>query len=172
MPDLLQNIILIGMPGAGKSTVGAHLAQHLSRPYMDTDALIEARTNAPLQHIVDTQGRQALLAMEEEVLLNLHVTGHIIATGGSAVYSARAMQHLKSSGQLIYLEVSLATLEARINNFASRGIARASSQSLSDLWLERQALYQRYADHTIVCDTLSSDAVCAALICTYHTALA
>ena len=141
-----SNLILIGMPGAGKSTVGAVLAKLSGRELVDTDRLIEANQKRSLQTIVDIDGHLALRAIEEKILLNLRCENSVIATGGSAVYSAAAMAHLKQLGTVVYLQADLQTIESRINDLATRGIARRPDQSFPDLYRERTSLYAAYAD--------------------------
>lgn len=140
------NIILIGMPGAGKSTLGITLAKKLSLDFVDTDDLIESEQGRSLQTILDSEGYLALRAMEETVLLKLAVSHTLIATGGSVIYSDTAMQHLKASGIVVFLDVTLETLQRRINNESSRGIARPAGQSFADVYAERHPAYLRYAD--------------------------
>jgi shikimate kinase len=159
-----SNLVLIGMPGAGKSTVGVLLAKLTARNFVDTDLLIQSAAGRPLQHIVDNDGYGALRQLEETVLLRLAVTNHVIATGGSAVYSERAMGHLKTDGLVIYLDVDLATLLTRLTDYATRGLAKRPDQDLADLLAERSALYQRYADLIIDCSGLNHEQVCERII--------
>jgi len=121
MSEKPSNIVLIGMPGSGKSTVGVILAKKTSRAFVDTDVLIQTSRQQTLQEIVDTQGCAALRAIEEELLLGLSVQNHVIATGGSAVYSDRAMAHLQSDGIIVFLDADLPTLEARVGDASARG---------------------------------------------------
>jgi len=155
---------LIGMPGSGKSTVGVILAKMTSRDFVDTDLLIQKSQERKLQDIVDNDGYAALRTIEESVLLDLCVRNHVIATGGSAVYSDQAMAHLKSDGLVIFLDVDLEMLESRVSDFSTRGIARRPEQSFSQLFEERIDLYAKYADITIKCGGLSQDEVCARII--------
>jgi shikimate kinase len=148
LPNTKTNVILIGMPGAGKSTVGVQLAKQLGLDFVDTDLLIQSQQAITLQEILDHQGYMALRAIEESVLLDLTVEKTLIATGGSAVYSDKAMRHLASLGRIVYLEVSLDMLQQRVSNEGSRGIARPEGQSFIDVFAERTPLYQQYADIT------------------------
>lgn len=148
-----NNLILVGMPGAGKSTVGLLLAKELVKDFVDTDLLIQQREGKSLQDIVLEHGYERLRQIEEEVLLATHFDNQIIATGGSVVYSDAGMRHLKRMGRVVFLDVPLAELGCRVQNFASRGIACPPQQSLADLYEERQALYQKYADLTIDCQS-------------------
>ncbi len=155
-----SNIVLIGMPGSGKSTVGVILAKKTSRGFVDTDVLIQTAQGQTLQDIVDTRGYKALRTIEEDLLLGLSVRDHVIATGGSAVYSDKAMAHLKSEGRIVFLDADLATLEARIGNFSQRGLAKRPEQSFADLFEERRALYHKHADITIDCTRATQETVC------------
>ena len=156
---LAKNIILIGMPGSGKSTVGVILAKQLSLDFIDTDVLIQRSRGRSLQEIVDTDGYLALRRIEEEILLKLSVTHHVIATGGSAVYSQTAMEHLKTGGIVVFLDADLKTLESRVKDFGSRGLAKRIDQSFSELFGERRPLYQKYADITIKCSGFTHEEV-------------
>lgn len=159
-----SNIVLIGMPGAGKSTVGVILAKQTARDFVDTDLLIQNRDGRPLQQIVDSDGYLELRRIEQEVLLELSVRNSVIATGGSAVYSEPSMKHLKAGGILVFLEVGVATLEERVHDFSTRGLAKRPDQSFTELFAERSSLYRRYADVTVVCDGLSHEQVCKKII--------
>lgn len=166
-----SNLVLIGMPGSGKSTVGVILAKLSSKNFIDADVLIQTETGHTLQEIVDEQGYHAFRSIEEQVLLSLRVENHVISTGGSAVYSEAAMRHLKKNGIVVFLDVTLDTLHKRIHNFDSRGIARRSDQSFEDLFTERYALYSHYADITIDCNALSTEAVSEAILAAYRKML-
>lgn len=158
------NLVLAGMPGAGKSTVGVILAKWSQRQFVDTDLLIQTDQQRSLQEIVDSDGHQELRAIEERVILEMDVHGSVVATGGSVVYSPAAMQHLKRSGVIIYLETSLPELTTRVTNYESRGIARAPGQTLEDLFQERNSLYEQYADWTIDCDQRTPEQVCEQIL--------
>lgn len=159
-----SNIILIGMPGSGKSTVGVVLAKCASMAFVDTDILIQCSTGRSLQDIVDRDGHMALRTIEEKVLLDLRCRHHVIATGGSAVYSRAAMEHLKSDGLAVFLEVDLATLRSRIHDYETRGLAKRPDQSFEELFAERSSLYADYADLTLHCSGLSVAEVCSAIL--------
>ncbi len=158
------NIVLIGMPGSGKSTVGVILAKLTSRSFLDTDLLIQISEQRPLQHIVDSQGYMALRSIEERILLGIECKGHVIATGGSAVYSHPAMERLRSEGVIVFLDVDLLTLESRVRDLATRGLAKRPDQSFADLFAERVALYAKYAEITINCSRLTHEETCAGII--------
>jgi shikimate kinase len=159
-----SSIVLIGMPGAGKSTVGILLAKLTCRSFVDTDVLIQSQEGRPLQEIVDKNGHLALRFIEEQVILGHGCTGCVISTGGSAVYSPAAMAHLKQHGTIVFLDVDLATLEERVRDLDTRGLAKWPGQNFRDLYEERTPLYRQYADITIDCDGLNHEAVCARII--------
>lgn len=151
MSSLDKNIVLIGMPGAGKSTVGVLLAKAMKMPFIDTDLLIQEKHGKYLQELVDTHGFDEFIKIEESAILNLNVRKHIIATGGSVVYSEEAIRHLKVSGVLVFLDTKMYQLERRLKNAHKRGIAMKGDQTLSSLYDERFPLYSKYADITIDC---------------------
>ena len=158
------NIIFIGMPGSGKSTVGVLLAKRMALDFIDTDVLIQTATRRSLQDIVDQDGYRELRRIEEKTLLNLDCRRHVIATGGSAVYSDAAMTHLKSAGKVVFLQVDLATLKARVHDYDTRGLAKRSDQTIDDLFAERSALYRKYAEMTVECSGLTHEEVCNKII--------
>ncbi|WP_310600312.1 shikimate kinase [Desulfobulbus sp.] len=158
------NLTLIGMPGAGKSTVGIILAKNLSLGFIDTDVLIQINQQKSLQQIIDTSGHLALRAIEEAEICKLNLSRHVIATGGSAAYSPKAMTHLQGISLIVFLEVSFAEIERRIRNFATRGIAKARHQTFRELYDERQVLYRRHAELTIACDGLDQEDVAHTII--------
>jgi len=149
-----KSIVLIGMPGAGKSTIGILLAKELGLDFIDTDISIQVRWGETLQQITDESGYMVLRDYEEQVLLSENIDHKVVATGGSAVYSDAGMARLKASATVIFLDVSLPALQQRVTNFNTRGIARRPEQSFEDLFAERSLLYQRYADIRIDCSNL------------------
>jgi shikimate kinase len=164
MEPTRTNLVLIGMPGSGKSTVGVILAKRTSLEFVDTDLLIQASQRRTLQKIVDSEGYLALRTIEEDILLHLSVRHHVIATGGSAVYSDPAMAHLKSDGVLIFLDLDLDTLESRVHDLRTRGLAKRPDQSFSELYAERCVLYAKHADITIQCHGLTQEQVCERIV--------
>jgi shikimate kinase len=164
MAQARSNIILIGMPGSGKSAIGLVLAQLTSMDFVDTDSLIRESTGRSLQDIVDVEGPEAFRRIEEEVLLKLDRHDHVIATGGSAVYSSAAMAHLKKDGIIVFLDVDLATLRSRIRDYGTRGLAKRPDQTLQDLFDERLDLYRKYADVIVNCAGLTQEEICAAIL--------
>lgn len=149
------------MPGAGKSTIGVLLAKYASYNFVDTDLLIQIKQDRSLQHILDNDGYLILRKYEEEILLSLDCTNHIIATGGSAVYSSLAMEYLKKDAITIFLDVDLDEIRKRVKDFDTRGIARKPGQSFDSLYSERQALYKKYTDITINCLDKSKEDIVA-----------
>lgn len=149
-----ENYILVGMPGSGKSTLGVLMAKSLVKQFCDTDIIIQEMTGEPLQATIDRDGYMKLREIEEKACQSVDFQDTVIATGGSAVYSELGMNHLKTTGRVIYLQVSLDELLRRIPDMETRGIAMKPGQSFADLYHERCALYQQYADLTIDCDEL------------------
>jgi len=139
------------MPGAGKSTVGVILAKCLSKDFVDTDLLIQNRHQQSLQEILDRYGYLRLREFEEQEILRLHVKDTVVATGGSAVYSEKTINHMKADGKIVYLKLGVNWLLNRINNFETRGLAKPKEQTFHDLFKERERLYERYAQITIDC---------------------
>ena len=143
------NLVLIGMPGAGKSTVGVILAKRLGYHFIDTDLLIQAQENCRLQEIIDHRGLEEFRRIEEQVLLELDSRRCVIATGGSVIYSQQGIAALGQTGQLVYLQVALNELLLRIADMGKRGLVMAAGQSFADLYEERTPLYEECADWTI-----------------------
>ena len=148
----MDNVILIGMPGAGKSTVGVLLAKRLGYRFVDTDLLIQEKENKRLFEILRDDGNEYFAAAENNIVASLKAEKSVIATGGSVVFGSSAMENLKSLGKVVYLRVPLAELEKRVNNFETRGILMKSGQTLADIFNERTPLYEKYADVTVDCD--------------------
>jgi shikimate kinase len=145
-----DSIILIGMPGCGKSTVGASLSQRLGLNFIDTDDIIEKNQGIPLQQIVDTYGYKHFRNIEEAELVNETFNNQVVATGGSVVYSHKLMESFKRQGTIIYLDITLEQVGKRISNDnPNRGIASPADQSLRDIYNERSGLYAQYADITV-----------------------
>ena len=144
-----NNIILIGMPGAGKSTVGVVLAKAIGYDFIDSDLLIQSETGKRLFEIINEKGIDGFLDVENEVNAHIETDHTVIATGGSVIYGEKAMEHLKSIGKVVYLKVSYESLEKRLGNLLQRGVAIRSGNTLLDLYNERVPLYEKYADLTI-----------------------
>ena len=157
MGESKSNIVLIGMPGAGKSTLGVVLARILNKHFVDADLLIQNQCDKMLQKIIDAMGPEGFIAVENEVLSEIEANNTVIATGGSAVYSDTAMKHLAEIGTIVYLEISFESLVARLSDLDERGVVLKGgvSMSLRDLYEEREPLYRRYADIVVNIDDLS-----------------
>ncbi len=144
-----NNIILIGMPGVGKSTVGVILAKILGYHFVDSDLVIQHQEQRLLREIIEQEGIDGFLSIENQVNAHLYTTKSIIATGGSAVYGEEAMKHFKEIGTIIYLKLNFEELENRLGNIKNRGVVVRKGQTLHDLYKERVPLYEQYADITI-----------------------
>jgi len=144
-----NSISLIGMAGAGKSTVGRELANILNFRLIDSDTLIEEQQGESLQKILDDEGYIKLREIENSVLKNLHFKEIVLSTGGSAVYSDEAMKHIQQNSKVIFLDVSFNKILERVPSFHDRGFAKAPSQSIEDAFEERQELYNKYSHHIV-----------------------
>ena len=152
------NVILIGMSGAGKSTLGVLLAKALGKHFTDTDIIIQQHTGKLLQEIIDTEGVARFMEIEEEVVADLDLHNTVIATGGSVVYSEKAMDALKKNGTAVYLAVEYEELVKRLSNITTRGIVFKGSNDLRAVYEERLPLYEKYADITVRSATLDIEA--------------
>ena len=149
MSSPANNVVLVGMPGAGKSTLGVLLAKALGYDFVDSDLLVQRRAEQTLAAYIQNYGYAALRGLEAEVIQTLVLERTVIATGGSAVYSVDAMTHLQALGRIVYLRCPLAVLRQRIEGAEDRGIAAPTGQSLSDIEAERTPLYNGYANLTL-----------------------
>lgn len=148
------------MPGCGKSTMGVILAKTLGMGFTDTDLIIQQQRKNTLQRLIDTYGLDKFRDFEEQALLSVaEKSDTVIATGGSAVFCPKGMDFLKENGVCIYLDLPLEELERRLTNITTRGIACRKGESLGDIFAEREPLYKRYADITVVCDGLTAEQV-------------
>ena len=145
-----NNLIFIGMPSSGKSTLGRLLAAELGRPFIDTDDVIRQLNGCELHEIMDRDGLDGFLQREVEAIRTVDVDNTVIATGGSAIYSPAGMEHLKKIGKVIYVAISYETLEKRVGDPHLRGVVLAPGKTLRDLYEERVPLYEKYADLTLV----------------------
>jgi shikimate kinase len=153
-------LVLIGMPGAGKTTVGQLLAARWSVPFADTDQLLEQHSGESLQSQLDRLGYVAMRRVEEDFIATCALPlGAVVSTGGSVVYGPKAMQRLRTYGICVYLQISLDTVMKRVANWDSRGFSCAPGQTLAEVYQERLPLYQNYADLTLQCDDLSAEQV-------------
>lgn len=146
-----SNIVLTGMPGAGKSTVGVLLAKALGFSFCDTDLIIQKHEGATLQSMINDKGISYFLKKEKDIILALDVRQHVIATGGSVIYYGISMKHLGNTGLIIYLEVPYRELKKRLTNMTTRGIAMEKTRSFRDVYNERLLFYRKYAEVTISC---------------------
>lgn len=151
----MKNIVLIGMPGAGKSTVGVVLAKIRGLSYVDSDLLIQEENGMLLHEIIAKEGMEGFRKVENRILSNLSVKHAVIATGGSAVYGREAMRHLRGIGIVVYLKHSCESIADRLGDLTERGVLMRPGQTLCSLYNERIPLYERYADMTITCDNRS-----------------
>lgn len=158
-----NNIILIGMPGAGKSTVGVVLAKRRGCRFLDSDLLIQEKYDALLHELIAEHGTDGFLKMEEEVNASIDVRRTVIATGGSVVYGKAAMEHLREIGTVVYLKLSCETIKDRLGDLSERGVTLRAGQTLEDLYRERIPLYEKYADVTIDCEKKSIREIAAEL---------
>jgi shikimate kinase len=145
----MDNIILIGMPSCGKSTVGVLLAKNLGYRFIDTDLVIQERYGKLLHELIAARGMEEFLKLENEVCATLEADRAVISTGGSAVYGKEAMTHLKELGTVIYLKISYQTLATRLGDYVHRGVVMREGYTLHGLYQERAALYEAYADYII-----------------------
>lgn len=146
---MMSNIVLIGMPGCGKSTVGVILAKTLGMDFIDTDLIICASQKDKLQNIIESRGLEYFSKVESDVGKNLRSNNCVIATGGSMVLYPEAMENLKSLGRIVFIDVSFPELKRRVKNIKTRGITFREGESLRDLYEYRRAFYQKYADITL-----------------------
>jgi shikimate kinase len=159
-----RNVVLIGMPGVGKSTVGVLLAKATGRDFVDTDVWIQAREGAGLPELLARHGRAGFLALEERHVLALDAENAVIATGGSVVYGERAMAHLRARGTLVHLALPLEALAARLGSLAARGVVIDPGQDLAVLYADRMPLYRRFAERTVEAAGLGHEAVLVRLL--------
>ncbi len=152
-----NNVVLIGMPGAGKSTLGIVLAKILNLNFVDADLVIQSQCDKTLQKLIDACGPEGFIQVENEILSDLRAENSVIATGGSAVYSDEAMKHLGEIGRIVYLQISYSELVSRLSDLQERGVVLKGGigMSLRDLYDERKPLYEQYADITVNVDDLS-----------------
>lgn len=162
---MADNIILIGMPGSGKSTCGVLAAKALLKNFFDTDLLLQNLEGKRLQDIINENGIDYFNKAEENAILSLDIRGTVIATGGSVVYSEKSMEHLKKLGRVIYLHLDYDTMADRIKNITTRGVVLKEGHTLLDMYNERLSLYEKYADETLICDNLSVEDVVTSIVC-------
>ena len=145
----MNNIVLIGMPGCGKSTIGVVLAKVMGYHFIDSDLLIQERENRLLSQIIEEEGSVRFNQIENEVNSGIQTERAVIATGGSAIYGKEAMDHLGKIGVIVYIRLPLHELRSRLGDLTERGISMEAGQTLGDLFLERTPLYEKYAQITV-----------------------
>ncbi len=159
-----KNIVLIGMPAVGKSTIGVLLAKRLGRYFLDTDVFIQAVAGRTLQEIIDTDGLDKFCELEAEHITCIDRTNCVIATGGSAVYSEIAMNHLKETGEIVFLNLPLEMIKKRLTDLNIRGVVMSKNQTLDDLYKNRIHLYKKWADITVECNGMTHEKVVEKII--------
>ncbi len=152
-----KSVTLIGMPGAGKSTVGVLLAKSLLMDFTDTDLIIQRETGKSLCEIIEADGTESFLETENRIILAQTFDNSVIATGGSAVYGKEAMEKLKEISTVVYLSLPVEELEKRIKDIHTRGVAMKNGVTLRELFEERRSLYEKYADFTVECQGLTAE---------------
>ena len=153
----MKNVVLIGMPAVGKSTIGVLLAKSLLLSFTDTDLLIQEKYKKSLCDIIKDNGTKAFLNIEEGIILNTDFKKSVIATGGSAVFGERAMNQLKENGVIVYLSLPIDEIKRRIGDIKSRGVVLTNGNTVDDIFKERKPLYEKYADIKIDCDNLTAE---------------
>jgi shikimate kinase len=159
----MNNIVLIGMPGAGKSTVGVILAKVMGYHFIDSDLLIQEQEQCLLKDIIEREGLEGLIAIEEQVNKNIQTEHAVIATGGSVIYGAGAMEHLRSIGTVVYIRLSFDTINKRLGNIKQRGVVFREGQTLLSLYEERCPYYEKYAHIIIDAEGMDTEEVMEAI---------
>lgn len=150
-----KNLVLIGMPGCGKSTSGVLVAKALCKSFIDTDLLIQASEECTLQEIIEKKGNEYFANLEEKILVNVNDINCVISTGGSAIYYEKAMNHFKENGIIVYIKISFQEMMNRIKNMKTRGILLKNGETIEEMFQHREALYEKYADVVLDCNNLS-----------------
>ena len=158
------NVVLIGMPGAGKSTVGVVLAKKLGYAFLDSDLVIQSREGKLLHEIISEKGVEGFWQVEEEANCSIDTNRTVIATGGSVIYGARAMEHFQRTATIVYLKLSLEAIAERLGDLNERGVTLKEGQDLKGLYEERIPLYEKYADITMDCEGLSIREIVAEIV--------
>lgn len=164
------NIVLIGMPASGKSTVGVQLAKWLSMGFIDTDLLVQARAGESMQTFQDRDGLDAYQTLECETVKSVVCENCVIATGGSAVYCDGAMQHLRSIARILFLDTHLDDIKLRMGDWSQRGVVIKPGMTLDDLYAERRPLYSKYADMAVECSGKDQRTLLSEIIALLDTA--
>ncbi len=155
----MKNIVLIGMPGAGKSTVGVILAKVMGMNFIDSDLLIQKKEGMLLKDIIEKKGLQGYIDIENEVNRAINADNTVIATGGSVIYCREAMEHFRNTANIVYIRLSYETISKRLGNIKQRGVVLREGQTLYDLYRERTPLYEKYAHYTIDSEGLGIEEV-------------
>jgi len=153
-----MNIVLVGMPGCGKSTLGVILAKTIGYEFVDTDIIVQRDARKRLQDIINNEGIRSFLKREEGSLLGIVCDRSVIATGGSAVLSEAAMEHLSENGAVVYIKLSPGEIKRRITNIKTRGIACEKNETIESIFEKRSPLYEKYADITVDYEGITSEA--------------
>ena len=161
----MDNITLIGMPGAGKSTIGVILAKSLLCDFIDTDLIIQKKTGKSLCRLLDEKGTEGFLQLENDIICGESFESCVIATGGSAVFGAEAMAKLKKISTVIFLDVNVTELEKRLSNIRTRGVAMKKGTTVRKLYEERLPYYKKYADITLDCTGLTAEECVDKIVC-------
>ena len=151
----MANIVLIGMPSCGKSTMGVLLAKNLGYKFLDSDLLIQEREGKLLHEIIKEEGNEKFVEIENSVNMSIDVQNTVISTGGSVVYCEGAMEHLSKIGKIVYIKISYETLESRLGDYVHRGVVMPDGYTLRDMYNERSALYEKYAEFTLESDGMA-----------------
>lgn len=164
----MRNVVLIGMPGCGKSTLGMLLAKAAMMEFIDTDLLLQKQSGKPLQQMVDELGTEGFSKVEEAAVCALEASGAVIATGGSVALESAAMAHLQKSSTVVFIRLSYETIEKRLGNLATRGVTIEPGQTLRDLYELRQPYYHRWADVTVEADGMRIEETVERLLHALH----
>jgi shikimate kinase len=154
-----KNIVLIGMPGVGKSTVGVLLAKRLGFSFLDTDIYIQTHEGKSLQGLIQEHGTAGFCDIEARLMLTISASAHVIATGGSVVYRKQAMNHFRANGIVVHLDIDLQRLKKRLDDINARGVVIAPGQTIEGLFAERHFLYKKYADISVPTDGMTPEQV-------------
>ncbi len=152
-----KNIVLVGMPASGKSTIGVILAKELKYRFTDTDLVLQEATDQTLVEIIAQRGLEGFLQLENDTVAALEAHRSVIATGGSVIYGREAMEHLKAHGIVVYIQHRYEVIQSRLTNITTRGVAMREGETLYDLFRERTPLYEQYADVTLEADGLTTE---------------
>ena len=153
----MKNIVLVGMPSAGKSTIGIILAKVLGYQFLDSDLLIQEQEKELLKDIIDKRGIDGFLAIENQINREIDTDHTVIATGGSVIYGVEAMEHLQETGVIVYIKLTLQTISERLGNIKQRGVVLRKGQTLKLLYEERCPLYEKYAHITVDGENLNTE---------------